>query len=148
MKSIDKKQHVWLVRRYHTYCTRLGLEPYQKAAILEGYGVESSLELSNADLQNICNELERQLYPELVEIDKWRKRTMAAIGGWLKALNKESNAAIIKAIACRAAGSKQFNSIPKERLINLYYAFLKKQKDFKAVEVLAAEEIEMLATCN
>lgn len=148
MKTTAEKQHTWLVKRFHTFCTRLGLEAYEKAAILEGYGVASSLDLSNSDLQRVCADLERQLNPELVELDKWRKRLMAAIGGWLSLLNKEANANVIRAIACRASGYGQYNDIPKERLINLYYAFVKKQKDYQAVEMLANEEIELLTYCN
>ncbi|MDR2887682.1 MAG: hypothetical protein LBV26_06770 [Bacteroidales bacterium] len=88
--------------------------------------------------------------PKSAECDVWRKRLMAAIGGWLRAMNRQQNAGIIKAIACQAAkvDKRQFNSIPLERLRSLYNAFLKASKDMKAVEKLTAEEIDLLTLTN
>jgi len=60
----------------------------------------------------------------------------------------ESNAAKIKAIACRASSFENFNDIPRERLNNLYYAFLKKQKDFKRVNSIVKEQIDELIYQN
>jgi hypothetical protein len=142
------KQHKWLVKRYHTLCTQIGMEAHEKATILQAYNVESSLDLSVKDLQEICSKLECMLKPDLEKLDAWRKRVMAAIGGWLRGINKESNGMMIKGIACRASGYERFNEIPKERLINLYHAFVKKQKDFQSVHQITAEEIEILTYCN
>lgn len=68
------------------------------------------------------------------DADVWRKRCMASIGGYLRLAGKASNAQIIQAIACRATGVEDFNKIPISRLRNLYNAFLKQQKDFKAIK--------------
>ena len=93
--------------------------------IIAGYGVESSADIDTHDLIDLCN--------------KFAKQAMVAIGGWLKAEGRESNAEIIKAIACRATQHSNFNRIPAERLRNLYYAFRKKQKDKESVDIIAAE---------
>ena len=66
-------------------------------------------------------------------MDKLRKRVMASIGSYLKATGRESNAAVIKGIACRATGHADFNKIPRERLRNLVAAFNNKVKDAQAV---------------
>lgn len=151
VSSKEKKQiseHARMVKRYHTLCTRLNMGHKHKEMILESFGVESSLDLTIADLQAICTELDKQLNPKPSQTDKWRKRVMAAIGGWLRLVRKEQNAEIIKAIACRATGYKHFDEIPKARLANLYAAFVHKQNDFKTVGHIAKEEMDLLASLN
>ena len=41
-QNIMDKQKKWLLRQFHTLCGRLHLSAEEKAAIIEGYGVESS----------------------------------------------------------------------------------------------------------
>ncbi len=67
------------------------------------------------------------------EMDKLRKRVIAAIGGYLKQIGQDDSLGYIKVTACNATGYKAFNSIPKERLRNIYNAFTKMQKDFTEV---------------
>lgn len=52
---------------------------------------------------------------------------------------RESNATVIKAIACRAAKKADFNKIPLERLRNLVYLFNNKVKDHDAVDDVTTE---------
>lgn len=141
-------EHARLIKRYHTIAARLGLGKEDKAAIMESFGVESSLDLSVEELQELCNALERDNNPKAPALDKLRKQVMASIGGWLKTINQESDAQRIKAIACRATGYRRFNDIPAERLRNIYHTFLNKQKDFKAVSQITAEELEILSSLN
>ena len=61
------------------------------------------------------------------------------VGGYLRKIGRESNAEIIKGIACRATGYQSFNKIPAERLRNVYHAFRNKQKDIDSVERIAIE---------
>jgi len=107
--------------------------------LIEGYGVESSKDIDNHDLMNLCHTLELQLNKGAKEADALRKRVIAAIGGWLRLTGKSHNIDTIKSIACRASGYSDFNKIPTERLRNLYNCFLKKQKDMDAVERIAME---------
>jgi hypothetical protein len=149
MKTTTKTMQAVLIKRYHTLCTRLGMSSEDRLALLEPYGVESSLNLTDVtDLQNICNKLDAMLHPAVSQFDTWRKRAMASIGGWLRLIGQEGNASRIKAIACRATGHNNFNNIPLDRLRNVYYLFLNKQKDFKEVERLTSEEIEILSFMN
>lgn len=148
MKTTANKQHASLIKRYHTIATHLGLTAFEKKAIMESYGVESSLDLSDTELADLCHKLEADNNPQIPKLDKLRKQVMASIGGWLKTINQESNAQKIKAIACRATGHDRFNDIPAERLRNVYYAFSNKQKDFKSVGRLTDEEIKVLSYLN
>ena len=139
MTTIMDKQQKWLLRQFHTLCTRLGMTEEEKRALIEGYGVERSKDLDNHDLMNLCHTLELQLNKGAREADALRKRVIAAIGGWLRLTGKSHNIDTIKSIACRASGYSDFNKIPTERLRNLYNCFLKKQKDMDAVERIAME---------
>lgn len=131
--------HKELLKKYHTLCTLLGLDDEAKRAILTSWGVESSRDLSQHQLIDICAKLSEQVDEKqgTARLDKLRKRVMAAIGGYLKATGKESNATVIKGIACRATGHTDFNKIPRERLRNLVAAFNNKVKDAQAVNDIA-----------
>lgn len=138
MNTMDKI-HNNLLRKFHTLCSRLKLADYEKRAIIERHGVESSADLDTHDLIDICGVLSKQLEGTRAgEMDKLRKAAMASIGGYLRKTGSESNAGIIKGIACRATGYDNFNKIPAERLRNLYHAFRNKQKDIDAVNTVAA----------
>jgi hypothetical protein len=145
--TIDQ-QHALLVKRYHTLASKLGLGKEDKAAIMESYGVESSLDLSVEELNELCAALQRDNSPKAPILDKLRKQVMASIGGWLTLIHQEGDASKIKAIACRATDHRRFNDIPAERLRNIYHAFLNKQKDFKAVKQITAEDMEYLSFRN
>jgi hypothetical protein len=131
MKTIMDQQQKWLLRKYHVLCGKLGMTDEEKKVLLSGYGVESSKDLNNDDLTNICFNLSKSLDPRLAELDMWRKRVFAAIGSYLKYIGKENNPDLIKGVSCRCTGYDSFNDIPVERLRNIYYAFVKKQRDFE-----------------
>ena len=59
--SVMEKQQKWLHQQFHTRCSSLRLSAEEKAAIIEGYGVESSADINNDDLMNICRALEKRL---------------------------------------------------------------------------------------
>lgn len=127
--------HRNILKKFHTLCSVLGLTEAEKRAIVESYGAESSRDMDTHDLINVCGKLSQQVDARkgAGDMDKLRKRVMAAIGGYLKATHQASNAALIKGIACRATGHTDFNKIPRERLRNLVAAFNNKVKDTRAV---------------
>lgn len=136
------KIHNGVLRKFHTLCSRLGLTEAEKRAIVESYGVESSADIDTHDLIDICASLSKQLKGDKGdEMDKLRKRAMAAIGGYLRKINQQGNSEIIKGIACRSTGYESFNKIPAERLRNVYNTFRNKQKDIDAAESIAIELI-------
>lgn len=139
----------YLIKRLHTLLGRLGFDKESKQHLLMvSYGVTSSTELSSKQLAELCDRLEGELNPQKRELDKNRKRLIAAIGGWLSKLGKENDIQMIKAIACRAAETGTFNEIPLERLRSLYAAFSNKQKDLKFVDKLTALEFEVSSYLN
>lgn len=99
------KIHNGVLRKFHTLCSRLGLTEAEKRAIVESFGVESSADIDTHALIDVCASLSKQLEGDKGDqMDKLRKRAMAAIGGYLRKIDKESNAEIIKGIACRSTG--------------------------------------------
>lgn len=124
------------------------MEPEIKKGLVIQYGYESSKDLPVEALTDLVQNLENKLKPQVAELDKLRKMVMASIGGWLELTNQETGSAIIKSIACRSTKHKSFNSIPKERLRNVYNNFLNKQKDFKEVKSLTREQIKALTYVN
>lgn len=131
--------HKSVLKKFHTLCSKLALTDEEKHAIVASYGVESSKEINTHDLIDICNSLGKQLSGDLATMDKLRKSAMAAVGGYLRLTRQESNADIVKGIACRATGYADFNKIPAERLRNVYYTFSNKQKDIRSVDSIATE---------
>lgn len=136
MATIQQGQQKWLLRKFHTLCTRNGMSTDQKLALIGSYGVISSKDMTNRQLFEACELLESAINPEAEKLSKTRKRVMAAIGGWLSLIGKEADAEYIKTIACRAAGVENFNRISLGRLTNLYNMFCKKQKDARQVNAV------------
>lgn len=133
--------HKGILKKFHTLCRVLGLSEDEKRVIVESYGVESSRDMDTHDLINVCAKLSEQANKKngTGEVDKLRKRVMAAIGRYLQSVGKASNASVIKGIACRATGYEEFNKIPRERLRNLIATFNNKVKDAEGVnDVLAS----------
>ncbi len=148
MKTIIDKQRDNLLKKFHVLCGQAGLQTYEKAALVSSYGKNSSADLTVHDLIDAIDKLDKQINPNLVDMDIWRKRVIAAIGGFLSLLKKSQNINEIKAIACRATEYDNFNKIPKQRLINIYYAFVAKQKDMKAATQVADSEIDIMTILN
>lgn len=146
MKTVHEK---YLLKRLHTLLGRLGVDDESRCDLLMfKYGVKSSADLNTKQLVELCDMLEADLNPQKRELDKNRKRVIAAIGGWLQKLGRENNLPHIKAIACRAAGVRSFNEISLERLRSLYSAFTNKQRDMEFVSTLTKMEVDVFAYLN
>lgn len=148
MQKLIDKQEKYLRKRFHILLSQAGIDNDGMLDLLEGYNVTTSRDLDAYQLLELCTRIERTSIPSFIEMDRARKRLIAAIGAWLRTLNYTENIANIKAIACRAAGTDDFNRISKERLTSLYYAFVNKTKDLKFVEDLTAEELSYLTISN
>ena len=133
-----------LIRQYHAVLTAAGIDENGKAGILEGFKVESTSDLTEAQL--------RQAIDAIVNIssdgDMWRKRVIAAIGAWLKTIGKEENIEYIKGVACGAAPAKNFNRITVPRLRSLYYEFKRDAGTSANVKAFKDETIDYLKKCN
>lgn len=140
MATITQQNHKWLLKKFHSLCFRLNMSVEEKLVLLAGYGVESSVDLTNEELTQVCDRLNNLLNPADAKRDKMRKRVIAAIGGWLRLIGKgDEGVDYIKGVACRAAKTENFNQISTERLTTIYNMFLKRQKDAKAVEAVAGQ---------
>ena len=146
--TFEDKQKNALIKKFHTLLGRTGVGSAGKEGILAGYRVASSRDLSVSELVEACNVLDMQLNPKLQELDKARKRLMASIGAWLRAMGVPHDANYIKAVACRAAKRDNFNEIPFEQLRSLYASFKKMKKDLENVEELTVEIIDYLSINN
>lgn len=117
------------------------LDAQDKKALLAEYGVESSKKLTCSELKEVCQRLEGARKPLLKDAEAWRKRAIAAIGGFLAAGGKEGNINIIKAIALRATGCGDFNRIPIDKLRGLYFGFSKQAKVMREAEKISRQEL-------
>ena len=134
MATVTAQQQKWLLKKFHTLCARLNMDADMKLALISGYGVESSKDLTNAELLELCDKLNEIANPEDAKIDKMRKRVIAAIGGWLRMIGKgDEGINYIKGGACQAAKVDNSNKIPLERLTSTNNMSLRKQKDAKSV---------------
>lgn len=135
--KVMDKIHKDLLKKYHTLAGQLGMTDEDKRALLSQYNVKSSVDLSQHELVDVCACLSREIERRdgHQSMDALRKRLIAVIGKYLKACGKSDvSISYIKATACRAAGIREFNRIPRERLRSLYGAFALKLKDIKNVE--------------
>lgn len=130
------------IKKYHTLCSHLHLSPEEREALLSPYGCTSSKDMETHDLIDVCASLAAELdkRTEGADIQRLRRRVIAAIACYLRLTGRVENLSLIKAIACRATGYRSFNKIPKERLRNLIGLFNDKVKDKHAVDALTTEE--------
>ena len=130
------------IKKYHTLCSLLSLSPEEREALLSPYGCSSSKDMETHDLIDVCASLAAELdkRTEGADIQRLRRRLIAAIACYLRLVGRVESLSLIKAIACRATGYRSFNKIPKERLRNLIGLFNDKVKDKRAVDALNTEE--------
>ena len=134
--TTTKKQ---LIKKFHVLLRQYGIGNETKAVILAGYGVESSAELSVLELVNLCSRIKEGFDKQFSELDQLRKRVIAAIGGYLRALHRDENIQIIKTIACRATKYEKFNDIPVSNLRAIYGEFTRQTKAIKGAKEVTSE---------
>ena len=143
----NKKQ---LIRDFHILLHRLGISDIGKEGILAGYGVDSSTELNEAALTEICDRLNEELRKRgqdktppgpLSEGEKERKRLKVAIGKLLAAQGKikadgwgvaEWN--LIAGTACRAAKVSRMDDIPASKCRGLIYEFNRQREGIEGAK--------------
>jgi hypothetical protein len=144
MKTTIKRQK--LLAKYHILCQQMGMTDDDRRGQLENcYGVNSSRQLSDKQLVDIIDTLQ-----QVVQSDAniWRRRVMAAIGAYLRRMNYTENADIIKAIACRAARTNNYNKIPISKLRAIYNEFSKQNLTGEICQNLKAIIENELSTLN
>ncbi len=147
--TFTEKQKRQLIKKFHVLLGKAELGNYEKEAMLAGYGVESTKDLTVYELTELCIKLDKIAHPAQAESDKLRKRLIASISAYRHAMSGVApSIEEIKAIACRAAKVKYFNRISDERLRSLYNAFNRMRKDLEAVAELTDEHIRIATTLN
>ena len=146
--TIFDQQHKWTLKRFHTLCSQLNMSEDVKRGIVHSYGKESSRDMTVQELTDACAKLEEDLSPELAELSAWRKRLIKKIGLWCEAMKMPSDRDYVKAIACRAAKRKTFNSIPQYKLCSLYNSFKEQVEDLKTVKRMTTDEIDLRSYQN
>ena len=138
MKTTIEKTEKQLRGKLHVLKHKLGMNNDEyKAMLWDNFSVDSSVDLNAHQLIDLVHSLEKQANAEFKDLDQWRKRVMASIGGYLKSRGEDGGGNKIKSIACRAAGGyEKFNDIPKQKLVSVYHAFKDKQKIAKNVEAI------------
>lgn len=115
-----------------TTLSKKGLQEQRSEIIYNFTGgrTSSARELTPTEI-NRLSEVLKSTNPSQnsAEMDKKRKRLLAAIFGVFKKMNKQPSIEYVKALACRAAKVERFNDIPSERLNSLYNAFIHAQRD-------------------
>ena len=137
-----------MIRDLHVQVRRLGITEVGYEGILAGYGVDSSTELDEAALTEICDRLheeakargmETEAKNSPTEAEKERKRLKVAIGKLLAAQGKikadgwgvaEWN--LIAGTACRAAKVSRMDDIPASKCRGLIYEFNKQREGIEA----------------
>lgn len=137
MQTFMDKQKNALLRKLHAMFTRIGVTAEEKQVLLASYGVGSSRDLTVYELTELCGKLDMAFNPKASDADRWRKRLIAAIDQYLRAMgHRGGNLPEIKAVACRAAQTDNFNRITVERLKSLYNAFKRRTADLHQVDAM------------
>lgn len=145
MKTIEEKETLRLIKKYHVMLGQAGMEKEERKEFLKQMtGKESSKDCTYRELMEVCSVLEQMINPKVKQADYWRKRVLSACGRYIKALNNENhnNPNYVKAVICRSAKVKaeDFNRIPVNKLQALYNSFNYMARTMKKV-MDDAEEI-------
>lgn len=145
MKTIDEKETLRLIKKYHVMANQSGMDAEERKEFLKMLtGKESSKDCSYFQIMFVCKELEKIINPKVKQADYWRKRVLSACGKYVKALGNanHNNANYVKAVICRSAKVKveDFNRIPVNKLQALYNSFNYMARTMKKV-MDDAEEI-------
>ena len=152
MKTIQLYTRNERIQQYHCICRNLGMSKEDKEALLSGWGVHSSTELTDRGLNDVLEHL-RDLQDNRDEsTNVWRRRVIAAAAAYLEYIGKFSSGddrewriQYIKGTACRMGQYKSFNKIPIGRLRNIYYSLVKAKKDRAIIDEMVNEiQIQLL----
>lgn len=133
-----------LIKKLHVLRGAVGMTQEEYEALIGSYGVESSKELEEWQLERLVEFLDTQTNNERRDLDVQRKRLLAAVCafcedtvGYWENLDAQARIRYAKGVACRAAGKEEldgkgrytFNRLTLERLKSLTYAFQKRKRD-------------------
>ena len=156
--TFEKKEKNQLLKKFHALLGQTCNSIAVKEGILAQHGVESSRDLTAAELFDICLKLAIDLNPELAKLNGLRKRAISAISTYFQkdkhALfekdydkctesEQKQRSEYAKRVAERSTQIKNFNDIPVSRLENIIHGFNKKTADLERIEILKTVEFAM-----
>lgn len=146
---LDRQKNA-LLKKLHVLAGKAGMnDDAYRAFLWNNYKVSTSKALNAYELMEACNVLDKMSNPKAAELDRWRKRVIASIGGYLRMLGAGGNdIEKIKSIACRASECEYFNKITLEKLRSVYYAFRNKQKIAVKADEVVNEVISEVKSLN
>lgn len=129
-----------LIRRLHTLRGAAGITVDEYQSLLDSYGVVTSTDLDERQLQGLCDFLQKRLSGGAADKDRQRKQLLAAVcrfcndtvDSW-ELMTNYQRIEYAKDVACKAAQVADFNRIGTDRLRSLAYAFAKRHRDMDAV---------------
>lgn len=157
----NEQEKKMLIRRLHALRSVHGMSQSQYDALLDGFGVESSREMTCGQLQDACRMIV-EAYGGGDPKEAVRRRLIATacrmlagiVKGWGE-MGDGERVEYAKTVACRAAGlgrwddhgRDNYNRLTAERMRSLCYAFNKRAKDMDravevALEVMSGKEAE------
>lgn len=133
--------HRRLIAKYHVLAKQLSMTDEDKQAVLAQFGVESSKDLNEHQLIDLCASLAREVEKRFGKdnMDVLRKRVIVAITGYLKANKQQHDIAYVKGVACRVAKCNSFNKISREKLRSIYGTFVMKKRVLDEADAYCAE---------
>lgn len=133
-----------------TELSRKGLQNDRAEIIYNFTGgrTSSARELTPTEINRLSEALKSTAKPNQKDLDKKRKRLLAAIFGVFKMFNQKPTMEYVKGMACRAARKDSFNDIPPAKLVSLYNAFIHAQRDYSFARRLIANIEVDLAELN
>lgn len=145
---MDKQANA-LIKKLHALTGKAGMnEESYRAFLWDNYKVTSSKELNVYELTEACGKLDKLADPKLAEIDVWRKRVLASVLNYMRAMGLAEDMNRAKSIATRAAKVEYFNAIKTDQLRSIYSAFNKQTKDIESVEAFTREIVSNMKTLN
>lgn len=129
-----------------TTLSKKGLQEQRSEIIYNFTGgrTSSARDLTPTEINGLSEALKSTAKPNQKDLDKKRKRLLAAIFGVFKMFNQQPTIDYVKGIACRAAKKKNFNDIPHAKLVSLYNAFIHAQRDYSfARRFIANIEVDL-----
>ena len=153
MNQNEQKMSAWRrasLADIHRMRNIIGLDKDAWIDFLSPWHVESSRDLSDADLEELRHRLHDITDPrttragrseaasKIDDIAHWRRLVYKVIGSWLRATGYRSDAAAIRTIACRATRRDDFREINLSELRQLYYSWKRKRHVAEQTESLKA----------
>lgn len=143
-KQINKN----IVKKYHTMANVLKLSDTDKRNILSGYGVSSSLELTDSQLLEVCGVLQKMIdekngtAKKSAELDRLRKGCIACLCRYIELRGIKTNDIVgyAKQIACRSAQRERFNQLTASELHGVMGYFNKLVKTWNKAEMVSLEQ--------